>query len=122
VKATGVGDNKNMLIELNVEETRHNEIQIVGNGQWCIALGGRDCSLQMHEQKLVEISLTDEGFQAAIEQARAAGDAAKARILESDRALLARMEAQAERFGVAVQLDSASTFECIVEGGHHYFM
>jgi acetyl/propionyl-CoA carboxylase alpha subunit len=122
VKATGAGDNKNMLIELNVEQTRHNEIQLVGNGTWCIALGGRDCSLQMHEQKLVEISLTAEGFQVAIEQARAAGDAEKARILESDRGLLERMEAEAERFGTAVQLDSASTFECIVEGDRHYFM
>jgi acetyl/propionyl-CoA carboxylase alpha subunit len=122
VKATGVGDNKNMLIELNIEQTRHNEIQIVGNGEWCIALGGRDCSLQMHEQKLVEISLTDEGFQVAIEQARAARNATTARILEADRALLQRMEAQAERFGTAVRLDSASTFECIVEGDHHYFM
>src|SRR6185436_17624039 len=27
VKATGTGDNKNLLIELNVETTRHNEIQ-----------------------------------------------------------------------------------------------
>src|ERR1019366_2214319 len=71
---------------------------------------------------LVEISLTAEGFQVAIEQARVAGDAEKARILESDRALLERMEAEAERFGTAVQLDSASTFECIVEGDRHYFM
>ncbi len=47
VKATGKGDNKNMLIELNVESTRHNEIQILGNGEWCVALGGRDCSLQL---------------------------------------------------------------------------
>jgi len=122
VKATGVGDNKNMLIELNVEHTRHNEIQIVGNGEWCIALGGRDCSLQMHEQKLVEISLTDEGFHAAIAQARTAGQTEKARVLEADRVLLQRMEAEAERFGTAVRLDSASTFECIVEGGRHYFM
>ena len=122
VKATGVGDNKNMLIELNVEETRHNEIQIVGNGRWCIALGGRDCSLQMHEQKLVEIAVTDEGFQVAIAQARAAGNHEQADILEADRALLHRMEAEAERFGAAVGLDSASTFECIVEGAHHFFM
>ena len=32
VKATGVGDNKNVLIELNIEQTRHNEIQLLGNG------------------------------------------------------------------------------------------
>ena len=49
VKATGVGDNKNVLIELNIEQTRHNEIQLLGNGAWCVSLGGRDCSLQMHE-------------------------------------------------------------------------
>jgi acetyl/propionyl-CoA carboxylase alpha subunit len=122
VKATGVGDNKNMLIELNVEQTRHNEIQMLGNGEWCIALGGRDCSLQMHEQKLVEVSITQEGLAAAIDAARSAGNLRKVRVLESDLAVLQRMESEAERFGAAVKLDSASTFECIVEGDRHYFM
>ncbi|HVM96932.1 MAG TPA: biotin carboxylase N-terminal domain-containing protein, partial [Candidatus Acidoferrales bacterium] len=122
VKATGVGDNKNMLIELNVESTRHNEIQMVGNGDWCVALGGRDCSLQMHEQKLVEVSITQEGYLEAIEAARTANEEKKAKILESDLAVLKRMETEAERFGRAVKLDSASTFECIVEGDRHYFM
>ena len=70
VKANGVGDNKNVLVELNIEQTRHNEIQLVGNGKWCVALGGRDCSLQMHEQKLLEISVTQEGLTAAIEPRR----------------------------------------------------
>ena len=41
VKATGVGDNKNVLVELNIETTRHQEIQVIGNGDWCITLGGR---------------------------------------------------------------------------------
>jgi acetyl/propionyl-CoA carboxylase alpha subunit len=122
VKATGVGDNKNMLIELNVESTRHNEIQMLGNGEWCVTLGGRDCSLQMHEQKLVEVSITQEGLRDAAARARAAGAADKARVLEADLAVLQRMEAEAERFGRAVRLDSASTFECIVEGERHYFM
>jgi acetyl/propionyl-CoA carboxylase alpha subunit len=122
VKATGIGDNKNMLIELNVESTRHNEIQMVGNGQWCVTLGGRDCSLQMHEQKLVEVSITQEGYGGAIEQARSAGDLAKANELVADLEILVRMESEAQRFGQAVKLDSASTFECIVEGDHHYFM
>jgi len=122
VKATGVGDNKNMLLELNIEQTRHNEIQILGNGEWCVSLGGRDCSLQMHEQKLVEVSITQEGLRAAIAEARAAGNAAKAKALEGDLGVLERMEAEAARFGAAVQLDSASTFECIVDGERHYFM
>ena len=121
-KATGVGDNKNMLIELNVESTRHNEIQMLGNGEWCVTLGGRDCSLQMHEQKLVEVSITQEGLRAAVDAARAAGDETKARVLEADLGTLERMEGEAERFGRAVKLDSASTFECIVDGTRHYFM
>ncbi|HSQ00557.1 MAG TPA: biotin carboxylase N-terminal domain-containing protein [Candidatus Dormibacteraeota bacterium] len=122
VKAGGVGDNKNMLIELNVESTRHNEIQMLGNGAWCVTLGGRDCSLQMHEQKLIEVSITQEGLRDAIERARAGGDARKAAVLTTDLGVLERMEAEAERFGRAVKLDSASTFECIVEGDRHYFM
>jgi len=122
VKATGVGDNKNMLLELNIEQTRHNEIQLLGNGTWAISLGGRDCSLQMHEQKLVEVSSTQEGLRDAIAQAQKAGQTKKAGALESDLAVLTRMEAEAERFGLAVKLDSASTFECIVDGDRHYFM
>src|SRR6185369_15916844 len=122
VKATGVCDNKNILLELNIEQTRHNEIQILGNGAWCIALGGRDCSLQMHEQKLVEVSVTREGLEDAIAAARAAGQPAKVKSLETDLTTLGRMEEQAERFGRAVGLDSGSTFECIVDGDRHYFM
>ncbi len=122
VKATGVGDNKNVLLELNVERTRHNEIQLIGNGSWCLALGGRDCSLQMHEQKLLEVSVTREGLEAAIADARAAGRAVEASVLAADLAVLERMESDAERFGQAVGLDSVSTFECIVDGEKHYFM
>jgi acetyl/propionyl-CoA carboxylase alpha subunit len=122
VKANGIGDNKNILVELNIEQTRHNEIQLLGNGDWCIALGGRDCSLQMHEQKLLEVSVTQEGLIAAIERARAAGRDAEVKALESDLKVLRRMEEESERFGKAVGLDSASTFECIVDRDRHYFM
>lgn len=122
VKATGAGDDKNILIELNIEQTRHNEIQLLGNGQWCVALGGRDCSLQMHEQKLLEISVTQEGLLAAMGKAGVAGRADEAAALASDLAILKKMEEQAERFGLAVGLDSASTFECIVDRDRHYFM
>ncbi len=122
VKANGIGDNKNILIELNIEQTRHNEIQLLGNGQWCIALGGRDCSLQMHEQKLLEISVTQESLQAEISKAKKAKLTAQAKALASDLEVLRRMESESERFGEAVGLDSASTFECIVDGSRHYFM
>jgi acetyl/propionyl-CoA carboxylase alpha subunit len=122
VKALGVGDNKNILVELNIETTRHNEIQLLGNGDWCISLGGRDCSLQMHEQKLLEVSITQETLRAAVERERAAGNETAAAAIEQDLDILTKMEAEAERFGEAVKLDSASTFECIVDGARHYFM
>ena len=122
VKANGVGDNKNVLIELNIEQTRHNEIQLLGNGDWCVSLGGRDCSLQMHEQKLLEVSVTQEGLTAAIEKAKVAGRKAEVKALESDLKVLQRMEEESARFGQAVGLDSASTFECIVDRDRHFFM
>lgn len=122
VKALGVGDNKNILVELNIETTRHNEIQLIGNGEWTISMGGRDCSLQMHEQKLLEVSITQETLAAAVERERAAGNDAHADALDQDLQILKRMEEQGERFGEAVKLDSASTFECIVDGASHYFM
>ncbi|MBN1959136.1 MAG: biotin carboxylase [Desulfuromonadales bacterium] len=122
VKANGVGDNKNVLIELNIEQTRHNEIQLLGNGEWCIALGGRDCSLQMHEQKLLEISVTQEALTLEAAAAKKAGLKEQSKALSEDLEVLKRMEAESERFGVAVGLDSASTFECIVDGTRHYFM
>ncbi|MCL2760616.1 MAG: biotin carboxylase [Desulfuromonadales bacterium] len=122
VKATGVGENKNVLVELNIEQTRHNEIQLLGNGEWCVSLGGRDCSLQMHEQKLLEVSVTQEGLFLAIEKAKKAGKKAEVKALEGDLKVLKRMEEDSTKFGQAVGLDSASTFECIVDRDRYYFM
>ena len=122
VKANGIGDNKNVLVELNIEQTRHNEIQLLGNGKWCVSLGGRDCSLQMHEQKLLEVSVTQEGLLAAIDSAKKAGRKLEVKALESDLKVLKRMEEESARFGQAVGLDSASTFECIVDRDRHFFM
>jgi len=112
------GSNRNFLVELNLESTRHNEIQLIGNGEWCISLGGRDCSVQMHEQKLIEVSLTQELLDTEIDRA----DGKAREILRGDKETLARMEDEGERFGEATRLDSVSTFECIVEGFNHFFM
>ncbi len=117
-KAVAPGSNRNFLVELNLESTRHNEIQLLGNGEWSLSLGGRDCSVQMHEQKLLEASLTQELLEAEI--VAASGETAAE--LQGDLETLRRMEAEGERFGEATGLDSASTFECIVEGFHHFFM
>lgn len=119
VKATGVGDNKNVLAEINVETVRHLEIQVIGNGDWCTTLGGRDCSVQMNEQKLLEVSVTVEELAEAIE--RTDNEAAR-KTLETDLKMLKEMEEEASRFGGAVGLDSVSTFECIIDRDRHYFM
>ncbi len=122
VKTTGVGDNKNVLVELNIETTRHQEIQVIGNGHWSLSMGGRDCSLQMHEQKLLEVSVTVESLQRALAQAETGGHAEEVRVLRQDLVTLKAMEQEAERFGEAVGLDSVSTFECIVDRDKHFFM
>lgn len=122
VKTTGVGDNKNVLIELNIEITRHQEIQVIGNGEWCMTLGARDCSVQMHEQKLLEISQTREMLEDAIAAAQKGGRMEEASALSTDLRILERMENESERFGLAVGLDSVSTFECIVDRDSHFFM
>lgn len=122
VKATGQGDNKNILIELNIETTRHQEIQVIGNGQWSLALGGRDCSLQMHEQKLLEVSVTTEELETALTEAVKDGRDVEAKVLTQDLKTLHAMEKESEVFGEAVGLDSVSTFECIVDRDKHFFM
>lgn len=122
VKASGKGDNKNVLVELNIESTRHQEIQVIGNGQWCTTLGGRDCSLQMHEQKLLEVSVTRESLIQAAQEAESSGRRDEASVLRADVETLDTMEEEASRFGAAVGLDSVSTFECIVDTDSHFFM
>lgn len=122
VKTTGVGDNKNVLVELNIETTRHQEIQVIGNGQWAMSMGGRDCSLQMHEQKLLEVSVTVESLERSLAQAEAAGLKNEVKVLKQDIKTLKAMEQEAEDFGEAVGLDSVSTFECIVDRDKHFFM
>lgn len=123
VKTTGVGDNKNVLVELNIETTRHQEIQVIGNGDWTLSLGARDCSLQMHEQKLLEVSVTKETLEESLAYAEA-HNAPKdeIRVLKQDVVTLEKMEHEAEIFGEAVGLDSVSTFECIVDRDDHFFM
>jgi acetyl/propionyl-CoA carboxylase alpha subunit len=119
VKATGRGDNKNVLAEINIETVRHLEIQVIGNGDWCTTLGGRDCSVQMNEQKLLEVSVTVEELAEAIERT---DNKAARKTLETDLKMLEEMEEEASRFGGAVGLDSVSTFECIIDRDSHYFM
>ena len=117
-KVIDPGSNRNFLIELNLETTRHNEIQVVGNGDWSIALGGRDCSIQMREQKQLEFSLTSE----LLDEAIPCYEGSQRETLERDKLTLAAMERDAEAFAGGVGLDSVSTFECIVEGFDHFFM
>lgn len=127
--AAGPLANKNCVIELNIPLIRHWEIQLIGNGEWCLALGGRDCSLQRFEQKLVEFSLTQESL---TQQSLTEGVKRNQKESAQDLASLEALEAEAVAFGEAVNLDSVSTYEAIVsmsEGSEnsendqrHFFM
>jgi biotin carboxyl carrier protein len=76
----------------------------------------------MHEQKLLEVSVTQEGLAVSIGRADRLGKDEQASALRTDLEILKRMEDDAARFGQAVGLDSASTFECIVDRDRYYFM
>ena len=121
-KSNGVGDNKNFLIELNLENTRHIEIQVIGNGEWYSELGGRDCSLQIHEQKLLEFSLTEDMLKNSAKEFRSSHKKIETNILRKELKQLRSMCLDAEKFAKELKLDSVSTFECIVDSQKHYFM
>ena len=76
----------------------------------------------MHEQKLLEVSVTRESLILAAEAAEQAGQQQASAVLQQDIATLDAMEEEASRFGAAVGLDSVSTFECIVDRDRHFFM
>lgn len=49
------GDSR-MIVERYIHPARHVEVQIMGDGARCIALGERECSLQRRHQKIIEES------------------------------------------------------------------
>jgi len=49
------GDDR-MIVERYIHPARHVEVQILGDGKRCIALGERECSLQRRHQKILEES------------------------------------------------------------------
>jgi len=113
--------NENILIELNIDQSRHQEIQLVGNGQWCIALGGRDCSVQWQDQKLVELSITELELENTLLKC-ADEDQELQLAISQELKLLRAMEHDAVNFGRALGLDSVSTFECLVSEAEYAFM
>ncbi len=89
-----------MFLEKYVEQARHIEVQIFGDGRGrVIALGERDCTLQRRNQKVVEETpapgLSDE--------------------------LRRQLCAAAVRLGEAVQYESAGTVEFIYDRGSEQF-
>ena len=81
-------------------------------------MGGRDCSLQMHEQKLLEVSVTVESLQRPRAQAEASRTGRGRGPGDPDARTTVKTLQDGDRgsrFGEAVGLDSVSTFECIVD-------
>ena len=76
----------------------------------------------MHEQKLVELSLTEELLEQTIVEYLKLAKIVKQKYFQQDLVVLREMCKQAQDFGTALGLDNVSTFECIVEGDQHYFM
>ncbi len=55
-EASGAFDDARIYVERFVAPARHVEVQVLGDGQRCVHLHERDCSLQRRRQKVVEES------------------------------------------------------------------
>ncbi len=92
-----------VFLEKYVEQARHIEVQIFGDGHGrVLALGERDCSLQRRNQKVIEETPAP----------------------DLDPQIRAQLWAHAERLGAAVQYQSAGTVEFILDQatGAVYFL
>jgi acetyl-CoA carboxylase biotin carboxylase subunit len=88
-----------LYVERYVEQGRHIEVQVLGDGQDVIHLGTRDCSIQRRYQKLVE--------------------EAPAPLLPAD--LRAAIEEAAVRFARHLRYRGAGTVECLYDVVRHCF-
>ena len=88
-----------LYVERYVEQGRHIEVQVLGDGQDVIHLGTRDCSIQRRYQKLVE--------------------EAPAPLLPGD--LRAAIEEAAVRFARHLRYRGAGTVECLYDVARHCF-
>lgn len=114
--------NPDILLEFNLDKTRHLEVQVVGNGHWYMSLGARDCSIQSGGQKLVEISLTEEGLDKDIERSMLSDEPSVRECLNTDKRILKILENEALLFSEHMGLNSVSTYESIVAEDQQYFM
>ena len=89
-----------LFAEQLIDRARHIEVQLVGDGHGVVALGTRDCSLQLRRQKLVE-------FAPAVGLVVGVAE---------------RLEAAAVAIGSAIGLRSLATVEFLVRGSDFWFL
>lgn len=99
-EAKGAFGDERIYLELFLENARHVEVQLIGDGQNVQHLFERECSLQRNHQKLVEISPSP----------------------SLDMGLRSKMIDAALRMGRKVRLKSLATVEFLVKGNEFYFM
>lgn len=99
-EAASAFGNDAVYAEKLIEAPRHVEVQIFGDGQTCVALGDRECSLQRRHQKLVEF----------------------APAMGIDDGLRTRITNAAVAFANSINYRSLGTFEFLVSGDDYYFI
>ena len=93
--------NPGLYVEPYLENVRHIEVQILGDGKGGVShLWERDCTLQRRHQKIIEIAPAP----------------------HLDSALRSRIIAAAVKLGEAVQYSGAGTMEFLVSGTAFYFI
>jgi acetyl/propionyl-CoA carboxylase alpha subunit len=113
-----------VLLELNIPQPWHWEVQLFGDGDTVVHLAARDCSLQNHGyQKFIELALSPPALEAAILALDPHQDTVRIASLRQRQRTLERICVEALRLGQAIRLRGAATVEFLVDQqGAPYFL
>jgi acetyl-CoA carboxylase biotin carboxylase subunit len=115
---------KGVLLEVDLPQPLHWEVQIFGDGERVVHFAARDCSLQNHGyQKFIEVALHPQAIAQEIAKLDTSAAAARIASLQRRQATLERICADALRLGMTVHLRGAATVEFLVDQqGEPYFL
>lgn len=108
---------KSVILEANIEEARHMEVQILGDGEDVVHFAVRNCSLQtMFYQKLIETAIHQGQIDHYISEEKSDIDDLKA-----ERELIGKLQDAAVKIGKHINYLNAGTVEFLVDKNRNFY-
>ncbi len=119
IGASKVGANKSVLLEANILEPRHIEVQILGDGEEVVHFAVRDCSFQTpFYQKLIEIALHQGQLDEKISVTK---DESLRQEWEAEKKLIGHLQDAAIKIGKTIGYRGAGTVEFLVDPNRNFY-